>query len=243
MQYPRLRNAEKIKPPYPLGRFPSGFLNEIGKEIVYLLATKATPSLEGSEWERIFAQAIGAEWKPSAIGLDDVICGNCAWSAKTVKGRMTQKTVRLISGRNSPTYSFNEQVVSEGASPEKIGREVLVIWNARVEEVRSRFPHMRTVVLIKSDDLLNLRIFEVETKRYDPELFTWKWNKNNNLEGARDGVHCFTWQPHGSQFTIIENIPDSCINFRIRKPKALDKDAILKEVGYCPNWIEILAKE
>jgi hypothetical protein len=52
------------------------------------LATKGRPSLEGEEWEKIFASSIGAEWKPSNIGLDDVVLGNTAWGAKTVKNPM-----------------------------------------------------------------------------------------------------------------------------------------------------------
>lgn len=70
---PRLRNVNKIPPPYPLGQFPSNFIVSVGREIVYLLCTKSETSLEGAEWERIFAKAIGAQWKPSAVGL-------CAWS-------------------------------------------------------------------------------------------------------------------------------------------------------------------
>ena len=239
---PKLRNAEKIAPPFPLGKFPSNFIEQVGREIIYLLCTKATPSLEGEEWERIFASAIGATWKPSSIGLDDVILGNCAWSAKTVKGKLTQKQVRLISGRNSPVYSFGENTISEGAKPEKIGHEVISIWNTRVEGVRSRFPHMRTVVLVKSDDLLTLRIFEVETKRYDAELYDWFWNARGNLEGHRDGVHHFSWQPHGSQFTIIEQIPENHIDFRLLAPKKLDKDQILQSVGFDNSWITVLNK-
>ena len=98
---PKLRNADKIQPPYPLGNFPTNFINIIGREVVYLLCTKATPSLEGDEWERIFATAIGAEWKPSSIGLDDVILGNCAWSAKTVKGKPTLLIANTIKGCGS----------------------------------------------------------------------------------------------------------------------------------------------
>ena len=240
MREPRLRSVQKIKPPYPLGQFPTGFVERVGREIVYLLATKETPSLEGEEWERIFSLAVGAEWKPSKVGLDDCLLGNCAWSAKTVKGKLGQTRVRLISGRNSPSYSFREDVVNEGADPVRIGHEVIAIWNARVEEVRSRYPHLRTVVLIKSDDLSTLRVFEVETKRYDAETYAWKWNARGNLEGRRDGAHRFTWQPHGSQFTILEEIPTNCIDFKVRRPGRLDKDAILQSVGYDSSWVEIL---
>ena len=94
----------------------------------------------------------GDELKLPVIGLDDVIFGNCAWSAKTVKGNLSQKRVRLISGRNSPSYSFNEGVINKNADPNLIGNEV------------------RT-----------LRIFEVETKCYNAEFYDWFWNKRGNF--------------------------------------------------------------
>ncbi|MBM3145410.1 MAG: hypothetical protein FJ010_10650, partial [Chloroflexi bacterium] len=81
---PRLRTVDKVKPPYPLNQFPSDFGYRLGKEIVYLIATKSPPDVAGSEWEQIFASCIGAEWKPSNVGLDDVVLGVCAWGAKTV---------------------------------------------------------------------------------------------------------------------------------------------------------------
>jgi len=71
---PRLRTVEKVKPPYPLNQFPSDFGYKLGREIVYLLATKSRPDVAGSEWKQIFATCIGAAWKPSNVGLDDV-CG------------------------------------------------------------------------------------------------------------------------------------------------------------------------
>ena len=233
-------DAGKISPPYPLGKFPENFISIVGREIVYLLCTKATASLEGEEWERIFAKAIGAEWKPSVIGLDDVAFGNCAWSAKTVKGNLSQKRVRLISGRNSPSYSFNEGVINKNADPVLIGHEVIAIWNSRVENIFNKFPYIRTVVLIKSEDLRTLRIFEVETKLYNAGHYSWSWNKRGNLEGYKSGKHYFTWQPHGSQFTIIEDIPDNCINFQIRPVPKLNEELILKSIGFDSSWIKLL---
>ena len=235
----KLHSANEM-PPYPLGKFPANFISIVGKEIVYLLCTKATTSLEGEEWERIFAKAIGAQWRPSVIGLDDVTFGNCAWSAKTVKGNLAQKRVRLISGRNSPSYSFNEGVINKNAAPALIGHEVIAIWNARVENIINRFQYMRTVVLIKSEDLRTLRIFEVETKIYDDKLYRWFWNSRGNLEGHRDAKHCFTWQPHGSQFTIIEDIPESCINFQIKSVPKLDEETVLKSIGFDSSQITLL---
>lgn len=96
---PKLRTVNKSLPPYPLNEFPKEFPYTLGRELVYLLASKGKAILEGPEWEAIFAICIGAEWKPSNVGLDDVILGNTAWGAKTVKATnpSKQKKVRLIS--------------------------------------------------------------------------------------------------------------------------------------------------
>lgn len=103
MKSPKLRTVDKSLPPFSLNKF-SDFPYKLGKELVYLLASKGKPILEGPEWEAIFAHCIGADWKPSNVGLDDVVLGNTAWGAKTVKHKKpsSQKKVRLISGRNSP---------------------------------------------------------------------------------------------------------------------------------------------
>jgi len=242
---PKLRTVNKSVPAFPLNEFPKDFPILLGKELIYLLASKGKPELEGSEWENIFANCIGAEWKPSNVGLDDVILGNTAWGAKTVKSAnpSEQKKVRLISGRNSPTYSFGESI-NINANPDTIGGLVLDIWNERVSAIREKFKHVRTVVLIKSNDLLEVCIFEFDTVRYDNELYYWEWNKNNNLEGIerRTNEHKFTWQPHGSQFTIIEEIPDRSLIIRIKQPKLLDKEQILQALGFDKSWITIIQK-
>lgn len=245
MEFPKLKHVNKIEPPFKLGNFPAGFVQSIGRDIVYLLATKGQAEFTGDEWERTFAKAIGAEWKPSNIGLDDVILGNCAWSAKTVKASsknvLSQSRVRLISGRCSPTYSFGATTINPAdADPNIIGSEVLAIWNARVDEVRARFPHLRTVVLIKGEGLLINRVFEVETCRYDYEEYSWAWNKNGNLEGTKNGAKHFVWQPHGSQFTIIENVPSNCIGFTVRQPGTLNEDDVLKSLSFDSSWIEVI---
>ena len=242
---PRLRSADKIEPPYPLNRFPANFPLNVGRQIVYSLATKPSASIEGPEWEQIFANAIGATWAPSNIGLDDVIQGVCAWGAKTVKNRDPHKAkrVRLVSGRNSPAYSFSQ--MSLDADAEVLGKAVLGIWNARVESVRSRFSHVRTVVLIKSSDLTKVSIFELETIMYPSENYHWQRNKRGNLEGFSkiSGEHKFTWQPHGSQFTIVETVPDVCLMLRIKNPGKISEEAILKQVGFDKNWIEVVKRD
>lgn len=49
IKIPRLRTVDKIKPPFPLNQFPPDFGYILGKEIVYLLATKSTADLAGPE--------------------------------------------------------------------------------------------------------------------------------------------------------------------------------------------------
>ncbi len=244
-QSPKLRTVNKSVPPYPLNRFPTDFPFSLGKEIVYLLATKGKASLEGSEWEEIFANCIGADWKPSNVGLDDVVLGNTAWGAKTVKATNpeTQKKIRLISGRNSIVYSFGE-VIDTSVDPNLPGIQVLEIWNERVSAVREKFKNLRTVVLIKSNDLSVVKVFEFDTIRYEPELYYWEWNKNHNLVGFKKSTkyHCFTWQPHGSQFTIHEDVPKDRMIIKIRKPPSLDKGQVLESLNFTNDWITILNK-
>ena len=207
---PRLRTVEKYKPRYPLNKFPPNFAVNLGREIVYLLASRGTARLEGTDWEEIFSRLVDAEWKPSNVGLDDVVLEQMAWGAKTVKSKSpsTVSKVRLISGRNSPVYSYGDRKIS-AVEPNELGEKILAIWNARVAAIRKLYRHVRTVVLIKSDDLLEVAVFEFETILYRMENFWWQWNKNNNLEGfeKNSDQHVFTWQPHGSQFTIIETVP------------------------------------
>lgn len=219
---PKLKTVNKVKPPYPLNQFPKNFGFKLGEELVYLLAVKNKPTIEGEEWEQIFANCIGAEWKPSNVGLDDVVLGNTAFGAKTVKNNKPSKAkkVRLISGRNSIVYSFGETEVAK-VDPDKVGEQVLAIWNERVSAVRERHKHLRTIVLLKSSDLEEVAVFEFETIRYDPELYEWGWNDNENLEGyeKKTKKHVFTWQPHGSQFTIIEEVPEELLIVKVKRRK------------------------
>lgn len=243
---PRLRTVEKYKPPYPLNKFPKDFAFNLGREIVYHIGSRGTPRLEGEDWEEIFARIIGANWKPSNVGLDDVVLQQTAWGAKTVKsqnkkGPSSAATVRLISGRNSPVYSFGDRQVSE-CNPDELGEKILSIWNERVAGIRKLYKHLRTIVLIKSDDLLEVAVFEFDTILYPCENYIWKWNKKKNLEGFNKDrkQHTFTWQPHGSQFTIIEKVPADRLSIRIKKPPYLDRNAFLKAIHFDPSWIEII---
>ena len=98
--------------------------------------------------------------------------------------------------------------------------------------------------LSAAGDLSEVVVFEFETIRYDNELFTWEWNKNKNLVGRekKTGEHRFTWQPHGSQFTIIEDVPEKSLVINIKQPKTLDKEQILKALGFDKSWITVTHK-
>jgi hypothetical protein len=237
---PKLRTVNKSVPAFPLNDFPSNFPFLLGKEIIYLLASKGKPELEGSDWESMFAECIGADWKPSNVGLDDVVLGNTAWGAKSVKATKpsTSKKIRLISGRNSPNYSFGERS-DRKADPKLIGELVLEIWNERVSSIREKYKHLRTIVLVKSNDLSEVVVFEFDTIRYNHEFYLWEWNSRGNLVGThiKTNEHIFTWQPHGSQFTIIEKVPQKALIIKIKKPETLNKQEVLNTLGYDNSWI------
>lgn len=233
-----------VPPPFPLNQLSRSALLSIGKSLFAARYIRNLNDFVGDEWERAFAIAINAEWRPSNIGLDDVQLHNTCWGAKTVKSAnpRTQRRVRLISGRNSPTYSYGRETIAN-ADAEEIGKEVLSIWNARVDEVRSRFAHARTVVLLKGPDLAMASVFEFELVRYPIDLYTWTVNERNNLEGhGPDGDHRFTWQPHGSQFTIVEPVPDVRHNISIHPPADLQPlvlEPLLEQMGFEPSWVTI----
>ncbi len=240
---PRLRTVEKYVPPYQLNRFPSGFAVNLGREIVYFLASRNSPRLEGTDWEEIFARIIGADWRPSNVGLDDIVLGQTAWGAKTVKNRKpsTAGKARLISGRNSPFYSYGDREITS-KKPDELGSKILDIWNERVSSVRSQFMNVRTIVLLKSDDLLELAVFEINTIIHEKRGFWWQWNERNNLEGFQKTTneHKFTWQPHGSQFTVIEDVPKERLALKIRMPPKLDMEKVLEAIQFNDSWIEII---
>jgi len=95
---------------------------------------------------------------------------------------------------------------------------------------------------VKSDDLLELAVFEFDTVMFLGTDFEWKWNKRNNLEGFNKHTHehKFTWQPHGSQFTIVETISSNRLAIRIKQPPTLNQDEVLTALKFEPSWIEIV---
>ncbi|HEY3862714.1 MAG TPA: hypothetical protein VGO59_12585 [Verrucomicrobiae bacterium] len=178
------------------------------------------------------------------MGLDDIIFEDCAWGAKTVKASSPSKAqkVRLISGRNAPIYSFGTNDV-KSMDVQQLGRQILSIYNERVWAVRKNYKHLRTVVLIKSNDLLEVAVFEFDTVAYNETDYVWTWNKNGNLIGCdTNKAHCFTWQPHGSQFTILETVPKNRLALSIKKPPPLPRDFVLDKVKFEKSWVQVLGE-
>ena len=243
MTRPRIRQGMRFPPPYPLNEFPDGFAQRIGKQVVYLIGTRASTKIVGEDWERIFSFAIGANWQPSNVGLDDIGLSDAAWGVKSIQNPRphTVSRLRLIMGRNSPDYSY-------GRRPEDatiLGAMVLEIWNERVAEVRRRYRHVRTAVIVKGPQLRELTIYEKETVAFDVDRYSWTLNQRGNLIGADlvTGKHRFTWQPSGSQFTIIDDVPAEAMRLRLRTPDAANEESIeryLDSIGFDENWVEIV---
>ena len=239
-QGPRLRGGWNSPTPYPLGQIPDSVIRSVASNIVYSSAV-GRPDMSGDDWGDIFAAAVNGTHLQSPLGIADIALETTAWSAKTVKSRNAAATrVRLISGRNSPIFSSGNQDFF--ADIQETGRQVLQIWNARVEEATQQYPHLRTIILVR--DMVNFRfkLFEQQTVQFDPADYTWRLNARRNFEGrsVQENRHTFTWQPHGSQFTIIRQVGGSARSFRVRRPDALESEQFLNNLGFDDSWVTFL---
>ena len=198
--------------------------------------------LIGDDVATMFAECVKGVHRAKPLGVADVEWNGCAWSVKTVQSPrpFDQKYVRLISGRNSPDYSLG--ITDPHKDPTATWRAVLSIWNARVNEALNAHDDLRTAVLIRNMQTREFVLFEEETHRFAPDDFRWQFNKRGNLEGydAMAGEHRFSWQPHGSQFTIIRPVPGSARRFSIiPNVPMMEVEAVLKQVGFNLDWIRI----
>ncbi len=73
-------------------------------------------------------------------------------------------------------------------------------------------------------------------------MFVWELNKNGNFIGKKreNNKQLFTWQPHGSQFTIHYDIPESRTRFKVKRPETLDFNETLAQIGFDDSWVTIL---
>ncbi len=241
--HPKLKDAKKLAcfENYELGKLPNEMIKQIGAHIVYQLHSGRT-DLTGEDWGNIFAQVIGGEHFNKPVGIADVHKGKLAWSMKTVKSTnvFTTTSIRLISGRCSPDYSFD--ISNPHEDIQRTGQAVLAIWNTRVNIAREEFNPIRVNVLIRSYDLTEFQIFEEIVEQYRTTDFIWVENKNGNLEGYKKQTDekFFTWQPHGAQFTIHTKVPEDAIKFKVRTPPIAPMNDVLKLLKFDDSWVEIL---
>lgn len=239
---PRLRDSKNLTTQtlYPLNIFPEEIINKIGAYLVYLIYI-GRKDISGSDWGDAFADAINGKHLDSPVGIADVVLGKNCWSMKTVKAKapFSSTSVRLISGRCSPDYSYG--ITDPHKDVQKTGEAVLNIWNERINIATDRYSSVRTAILVRSYDLLSYRLFEEETQRYRTTDYHWEVNSNGNLIGLnRTGRICFTWQPHGSQFTIHTEVPVETAKFRIKQPPMVKKEDVLESIHFDESWITIL---
>jgi len=239
---PRLRGSGGYySGPWPIGEIPDRVLITIGKQIVHRLAI-GHADITGDDFGTIFASAIDGEHRQSPLGIADVVANGTAWSVKIVKGKnpAKQPSVRLISGRNSPDFSLG--IDNPRENPFNTGRAVLAIWNSRINESLNHHDELRIVVLIRNMTDKVFCLFEQPAAQFPADDYRWSFNARRNLEGydKATGAHCFTWQPHGSQFTVIRSVPGSARRFAInRNVPLVAPEHVLRLIRFDQNWIGI----
>ena len=243
MKRPKLRDSYKLQTlePYPMNEIPDGLISKIGGRFVYLLCI-GRKDITGNDWGDAFSSSVGGIHLESPVGIADVVLGRMAWSMKTVKNAnpFSCRNVRLISGRCSPDYSYG--ITDPHKDIQETGRAVLGIWNERVNIAYDNYNPVRTLILIRSDNLLSYCLFEEENHRYRTNDYIWEVNSNGNLLGKEKdtGLLRFTWQPHGSQFTIHTTVPEDAMKFTIKKPPVLKEEDVLSSIGFDDSWVKII---
>ncbi len=239
----RLRDSKKLNTEeiYPINEIPEKIITKIFGHIVYLIGT-GRKDISGDDFGDALAKAINGIHYASPVGIVDVSVGKMAWSAKTIKisNPFRAKIVRLISGRNSPDYSMGIHNAHEDI--QKTGDAVLQIWNERINVAHSSFNTLRTMVLIRSGDLKDFVLYEENAEQFAISNYSWVKNRNGNLLGVEKQTKrtCFTWQPHGAQFTIHSVLPSKVYRLSLQHPQKLDEEAFLMTMNYNAEWIHFV---
>ncbi len=240
---PRLRSKYEDHPrPWPIGQIPDSAIYKLCSKLAYRIAI-GDSDLEGNLFSKIYAEIIDGTYRRQNHGLSDVFANGTAWSAKTIKKDhpWRERSARIISGRNSPSYSSD--IPNPFENLQRTGNSVLEIWNARVNEALAEFDELRAAVLIRNLIAKEFCIFESLVNRFTPQDYRWELNMRRNFEGfdIATGIRHFTWQHHGGQFTIHRPIPGSAKRFRITKeiPIIVSYKRAMEIIEYDNSWVEI----
>ncbi len=244
MRKVRTRGSTRLRhEPYPLNEFPASVIQGIAKRIVHLKAV-GHADMTGDQFSRIFADSISGMSYGKPLGVADVAWNGCCWSVKTVQsGRpFDVELVRLISGRNSPSYSADIDNPFEDI--QATGTAVLDIYNQRIAQARDEHDDLRQVTFIRDMGSQEFTIFEKIITPLATNNYEWRLNKRNNLEGYIGERHVFTWQPHGSQFTILEPVPPGATRFKIdHSVPILEMQHVLRLARFKPEWVKMIKWE
>jgi hypothetical protein len=201
--------------------------------------------ITGDDFGGIFAAAISGAHRGKPLGIADVMWNDCAWSVKTVKAKnpFEVSNIRVISGRNSPSYSSD--ITVPFADIQATGRAILEIWNERVDIAAREHDDLRVLIMIRNMRTREFTLMEHEGARFVPSEYIWEQNKSKNLIGydKTSRKQCFTWQHSGSQFTIHHHVPASAYCFRITKrPGMIAEEHILRLVKFEDGWIQTVPR-
>ena len=234
----KTRSNFKKHEPYPLSEISRSVIKGLAKRFVHLRAI-GHADMGGDMFSQFFAEAINGQDYAKPLGVADVAWNGCCWSVKTVKqdNPHDTKIVRLISGRNAPFYSAG--IVNHLKDIQRTGRAVLKIYNQRIDEAREEHDDVRLLVLVRNMATLEFTLFERALTPLSITRYAWRQNARKNLEAYEEDRHCFTWQPHGAQFTIVEQVPLGAHRFRMKKqPAMVSRKAVLDLTKYSDDWIE-----
>ena len=210
----------------------SSFAQELGKDLTFLLATRGRLELDNEEWARMLELAMRAESPDRAILL----------RARCFRVRHTFEIhhVSLANTLHLPV-DYDKAVGECAADPNSLGAMILEAWNKSLTIVCG-FDEERFSVLFAGMDSPCAVFFEVPIVSFEPSEYVWEWNEDGGLDGyeKETDVQRFTWQPHGSQFTVISRVPDNRLKLRIKQPPLLDRDAVLTQLKFDPSWVEIV---
>lgn len=135
--------------------------------------------------------------------------------------------------------SSKSDINDPNADIQETGNDVTSIYNQRIDQARSNYCDTRLGVFIRNMQTLEYSYFERALTPFSVNDFMWRLNKNQNLEAFNRAQHQFTWQPHGSQLTMIESVPASAVRFRLnQRTNAISLPALSKDVEYTLDWFD-----